>query len=108
MASTVAESRKHMISERLSRLATTAKDLSNEIDDIPYAQDFAEAAASRIETLAAYVDVTEFADMLDDVASFARRQPGATLALGMVAGLIATQLLRHRPASGRVEDKRGR
>jgi hypothetical protein len=118
MASTVAESRKHMISERLSQLATTAKDLSNEIDDIPYAQDFAEAAASRIETLAAYVDVTDIADMLDDVVSFARRQPGATVALGMVAGLIATQILRHRPTSAalvsksrssvRAEGKRGR
>jgi hypothetical protein len=99
MASTVAESRKHMVSQRLSQLASTAKDLSNGIDDIPYARDFAEAAASRIEKLAAYVDDTDVSHMLDDISSFARRQPGATVALGVVAGLIAAQLLRNRPVS---------
>ena len=99
MASTVAESRKHMVSQRLSQLASTAKDLSNGIDDIPYARDFAEAAASRIEKLATYVDDTDVSDMLDDISSFARRQPGATVALGVVAGLIAAQLLRNRPVS---------
>jgi hypothetical protein len=62
-------------------------------------RDFADVAASRIEKLAAYVDDTEILDVLDDIASFARRQPGATLALGVVAGLIATQLLRSRPIS---------
>jgi hypothetical protein len=99
MASMVAESRKHMVLERLSQLASTAKDLSHKIDDIPYAGDFAKAAASRIDKLAAYVDNTDVPDMLDDIASFARRQPGATLALGVVAGLIAAQLLRSRPVS---------
>ena len=118
MASTVAESRKHMVSERLSELATTAKDLSNEIDDLPYVRDLADAAVSGIEKLAAYVDDTDVPNMLDDIASLARRQPGATVALGVVAGLIATQLLRNRPISAdllsegrsslRAEGKRGR
>jgi hypothetical protein len=118
MASTVAESRKHMVSKRLSELATTAKDLSNEIDDLPYVRDLADAAVSRIEKLATYVDHTDVPDMLDDIASLARRQPGATVALGVVAGLIATQLLRNRPISAdlhseersslRAEGKRGR
>jgi hypothetical protein len=118
MASTVAESRKHMVSQRLSKLASTAKDLSDEIDDIPYARDFAEAAAGSIGKLAAYVDDTDVPDMLDDISSFARRQPGATVVLGVVAGLIATQLLRSRPvsialhsagrSSRRGEGKRGR
>ena len=33
MASTVAESRKHMVSERLAQLASAARDFSSEIDD---------------------------------------------------------------------------
>ena len=97
MASTVAGSRKRKVSQRLSQLASTTKDLSNEIDDIPYVRDFAEAAARGIEKLAAYVDDNDVPDMLDDISSFARRQPGATVALGVVAGLIATQLLGSRP-----------
>jgi hypothetical protein len=99
MASTVAESRKHMVSERLAQLASAARDFSSEIDDLPAVHDFADAVVSRIEKLAAYVDDTDVSDMLDDIASFARRQPGTTVALGVVAGLIATQLLRNRPAS---------
>jgi hypothetical protein len=99
MASTVAESRKHMVSERLAQLASAARDFSSEIDDLPAMHDFADAVVSRIEKLAAYVDDTDVSDMLDDIASFARRQPGTTVALGVVAGLIATQLLRNRPAS---------
>jgi hypothetical protein len=99
MASTVAESRKHMVSERLAQLASAARDFSSEIDDLPAVHDFANAVVSRIEKLAAYVDDTDVSDMLDDIASFARRQPGTTVALGVVAGLIATQLLRNRPAS---------
>jgi hypothetical protein len=99
MASTVAKSRKHMVSERLAQLASAARDFSSEIDDLPAVQDFADAVASRIEKLSAYVDDTDVLDMLDDIASFARRQPGTTVALGVVAGLIATQFLRNRPAS---------
>jgi uncharacterized membrane protein YdfJ with MMPL/SSD domain len=114
MASTVAESRKHKVSQRLSQLASTTKDLSNEIDDIPYVGEFAEAAAHGIEKLAAYVDNNDVPHMLDDISSFARRQPGAMVALGVVAGLIATQLLGNRPfysegrSSRRGEGKRGR
>jgi ApbE superfamily uncharacterized protein (UPF0280 family) len=32
--------------------------------------------------------------MLEDAASFAKRQPMATLALGVAAGLVTTQLMR--------------
>ena len=99
MASMVAKSRKRMVSERLAQLASAARDFSSEIDDLPAMQDFADAVASRIEKLAAYVDDTDVPDMLDDIASFARRQPGTTVAVGLVAGLIATQLLRNGPAS---------
>ena len=114
MASRVAGSRKRKVSQRLSQLASTTKDLSNEIDDIPYVRDFADAAARGIEKLAAYVDDNDVPDMLDDISSFARRQPGAMVALGVVAGLIATQLLGSRSvySQGRSsrpgEGKRGR
>ncbi|MGH6875493.1 MAG: hypothetical protein ACREDW_10785 [Aestuariivirgaceae bacterium] len=99
MASTVAESRKHMISERLSELASAARDFSKAIDDLPYLRNYTDAAASGIDKLAAYVDRIDVQDMVDDIAIVARRQPAATLALGVVAGLIATQVLRNRPVS---------
>jgi hypothetical protein len=53
--------------------------------------------------------------MLDDFASFAKRQPVATLTLGVAAGLAFTQLVHgwpmpvkaHRTSNGRIK-RRGR
>jgi hypothetical protein len=94
MASTVAESRKHMAAERLSELASAARNFTNTVEDLPYLRDYTDAAATRIDELAEYVDRTDVPEMLDDIASFAKRQPMATLALGLAAGLVTTQLMR--------------
>jgi hypothetical protein len=96
MASTVAESRKHQAAERLSELASAARNFTNTVEDLPYLRDYTDAAAIRIDELAEYVDRTDVPEMLDDIASFARRQPMATLALGLAAGLVTTQLMRGR------------
>lgn len=99
MASTVAESRKHMIAERLSELASAAKDFGEATDELPYLREYTAATASGIDTVAAYVDRTDVPEMFDDLSSFARRQPLATLVLGVAAGLIVTQILRNGPAA---------
>jgi predicted transcriptional regulator len=96
MASTVAESRKHQAAERLSELASATRNFTNTVEDLPYLRDYTDAAANRIDELAEYVDRTDVPEMLDDIASFARRQPMATLALGLAAGLVTTQLMRGR------------
>ena len=96
MASTVAESRKHQAAERLSELASAARNFTNTVDDLPYLRDYTDAAANRIDELAEYVGRTDVTEMLDDMASFAKRQPMATLALGLAAGLVTTQLMRGR------------
>jgi predicted transcriptional regulator len=96
MASTVAESRKHQAAERLSELASAARNFTNTVEDLPYLRDYTDAAANRIDELAEYVDRTDVPEMLDDIASFAKRQPMATLALGLAAGLVTTQLMRGR------------
>ena len=94
MASTVAESRKHQAAERLSNLASAARNFTQTVEDLPYLRDYTDAAANRIDELAEYVDRTDVPEMLDDIASFAKRQPMATLALGLAAGLVTTQLMR--------------
>jgi len=117
MASTVAESRKHQAAERLSELASAARNFTNTVEDLPYLRDYTDAAASRIDELAEYVDRTDVTEMLDDMASFAKRQPMATLALGLAAGLVTTQLMRGRDglmgtsrtnSSGRTSTRRRR
>ena len=117
MASTVAESRKHQAAERLSELASAARNFTNTVDDLPYLRDYTDAAANRIDELAEYVGRTDVTEMLDDMASFAKRQPMATLALGLAAGLVTTQLIRGRDglmgnsrsgSSGRTSTRRRR
>jgi hypothetical protein len=117
MASTVAESRKHQAAERLSELASAARNFTNTVEDLPYLRDYTDAAANRIDELAEYVGRTDVTEMLEDMASFAKRQPMATLALGLAAGLVTTQLMRGRDglmstnrggSSGRTSTRRRR
>jgi hypothetical protein len=99
MASTVAESRKHVAAERLNELASATRNFTSTVEDLPYLRDYTDAAAERINEFADYVDRTEIPEMLEDMASFAKRQPMATLALSVAAGLVTTQLMRKWPTA---------
>lgn len=98
MASALAGSRKHLAAERLNELASATRNLTSSVEELPYLRDYTDAAAERIDELADYVDRTDIPEMLEDIASFAKRQPMATLALGVAAGLVTTQLMKSWPA----------
>ena len=97
MASSLAGSRKHLAAERLNELASATRNLTNSVEELPYLRDYTDAAAERIDELANYVERTDIPEMLEDIASFAKRQPMATLALGVAAGLVTTQLMKGWP-----------
>ena len=99
LASTLAESRKHAAAERLGELATAARDVTTTFHDLPFLRDYTEAAAERLDELALYVDDTELPDIINDIATFARRQPMATLALTVAAGFVTSQLVREWPTT---------
>lgn len=101
MASTLAGSRKHLAAERLNELASATRGFTTSVDDLPYLREYTDAAAERIDEIADYVDRTEIPEMLEDIASFAKRQPMASLALGLAAGLVTTQLVRGWPGGRR-------
>jgi hypothetical protein len=108
LASTLAESRKHAAAERLGELATAARDVTTTFHDLPFLRDYTEAAADRLDELAVYVDDTELPDIINDIATFAKRQPMATLALTVAAGFVTSQLVREWPANGSGASGRGR
>lgn len=112
LASTLAGSRKQMAAERLNELASATRNLTSSVEDLPYLRDYTDAAAQRIDELADYVEHTDIDEMLEDIATFAKRQPMATLALGMAAGLVTTQLMKNWPmpwqASGQTSSNRRR
>ena len=100
LASTLAEGRKHAAAERITELATAARDVTTTFHDLPFLRDYTEAAADRLDELAVYVDDTDLPDIINDIATFARRQPMATLALTVAAGFVTSQLVRDWPGSG--------
>jgi hypothetical protein len=100
IASTVTESSKHLAAERLTDLATATRHFTTSFEDLPYLRDYTDAAAQKIGELAEYVTRTDIPDMLEDVASLAKRRPMATLALSVAAGLVTTQLVRGWPTVG--------
>jgi hypothetical protein len=92
IASTFADATKHVVTERLAELTSATRDFTH----LPHLRDYNNLVAERIDEFARYVKRTDIPEMLGDVSSFAKRQPMATLALGVVAGLVATQLIRGR------------
>lgn len=83
------------------RLAATLHSLSNQLsgmaDGSPQdgmATDLARQAAARADDAAHWLSSRQPAQVVDEVQSFARRKPGAFLALAAGAGLIAGRLTR--------------
>ena len=58
MASTIAESRKHMVSQRLTELAEATKDFSNTITDLPALWNYSNAAARGLAKLGSAMDLS--------------------------------------------------
>lgn len=116
LASTLADSRKRAGADRIVELASATREFGANLDEFPQLRHYSDQAAANLDDLANYIVRTDIPDMLDDFAGFARRQPVATLTLGVAAGLAFTQLMhgwpvpmkaRGRSSNGRVK-RRGR
>jgi ABC-type transporter Mla subunit MlaD len=97
LASTLADSRKRAGADRIVELASATREFSASLDDFPQLRRYSNAAAQNLDDLADYIVRTDIPDMLDDLARFAKRQPVATLTLGVAAGLAFTQLMHDWP-----------
>ena len=100
-AASIIESRKDLAGKRLTKLATATRKATKSFDDLPYLRDYTDAAAEKIDEMAEYVTRTDIPEMLGDVAAFSKRQPVATFALSVAAGVVTTQLVRGWPTSHR-------
>jgi hypothetical protein len=116
LASTLADSRKLAGADRIVELASATREFGASLNDFPQLRRYSDQAAESLDDLADYIARTEIPDMLDDFAGFAKRQPVATLTLGVAAGLAFTQLVhgwplpikRPRTASNGSVKRRGR
>jgi hypothetical protein len=107
MASTLTRSRKQTEAKRLKDISLATREFSATLEDFPHLRSYADAAADGIDSVADYVEETELQDMVSDLAEMARRQPLATMALTIAAGVAAAQIARsmdmpkRRPARSR-------
>lgn len=94
MASTLTRSRKQSEARRLKDISAATREFGVTLGDFPHLRSYADAAAEGMENIADYVEETELQDMVSDLAAMARRQPLATIALTIAAGIAAAQLAR--------------
>jgi hypothetical protein len=94
MASTLTRSRKQSEAKRLKDISAATREFGATLDDFPHLRSYADAAAEGMDSVAGYVEETELQDMVSDLAAMARRQPLATIALTIAAGVAAAQLAR--------------
>lgn len=94
MASTMLDSRKQSGADKIDEIAAATRTFGESFDEFPYLSSYIDAASAAMEEASAYISDTSVSDMVEDLTSFARRQPAATLALTAVAGLAAVQLVR--------------
>jgi hypothetical protein len=95
LASTVIESGKHAGAEKIIAVAESTRAFGEDLDELPHLQAYAGAAADGLEDLADYIDRTEVADIFDDVAAFAKRQPVLAAAVTLAAGVAVAQAVRN-------------
>lgn len=112
LASTLAESRKRAGADKIVEFAEAARHFGATLDDFPQLRAYSDTAAENLDDFANYITRTEIPEMLDDFASFARKQPVATLTLGVAAGLAVTQLMHGWPVpvkeQGKSSTRRGK
>jgi hypothetical protein len=97
LASTLADSRKLAGADRIVELASATREFGASLNDFPQLRRYSDQAAESLDDLADYIARTDIPDMIDDFAGFAKRQPVATLTLGVAAGLAFTQLVHGWP-----------
>ena len=95
LAETLANRRKDWGAEKISEFAGSAREFATSVEAIPNLDNFINPAAESLEEFADYVRETEFEQIVRDSGTFARRHPIFTIGGGVLAGLIATQILRY-------------
>ena len=82
------------LASRLNSWASELGSMASKSDDSGPMTDLAQEASRRVGEISHWLDNHEPADVLEEVRRFARRRPGAFLALAAAAGVVAGRLTR--------------
>jgi hypothetical protein len=81
---------------KVEELADTVSRFSDEFENLPHLQAYADFAAGNLYRAADYVMENDLPAMAGDVREFSRRHPFALMAGGVAAGLALSQMARTR------------
>ena len=82
------------LASRLNSWASELGSMAAKSDESGPMTDLAQQASRRVGEFSHWLDNHEPADLLDEVKRFARRRPGAFIALAAAAGVLAGRLTR--------------
>jgi hypothetical protein len=94
LATTLLRGRKDSGAGKLRSLAEATRGYAASMTDLPNLQAQVASASEGIEGLADYVLHTDVEHMAGDAVVFAKRQPLASLAIAVAAGVVASRLMR--------------
>lgn len=106
---TQATAQKEQATKSLSTVAQAVRQASDHLrqnDQTPIAQ-YTDMAAERIDSAASYLRTHDVSDIVDEVQSFAQRQPALFLTGAFALGLLATRFLKSS-GNGQRAQSRGR
>ena len=89
-----AQAQQDKLAGGLHSVGDQLKAMANNSDEPGLATDLAHQAAERAHQFAGWLDARDPGSVLNEVRSYARRRPGAFLAIALGAGLVAGRLAR--------------
>lgn len=96
-----AEHQKAVGADYVDGIAEAVRRAAGEFDDqVPQAADYIRYAADQMETMSDSLRRRDISQMMQDVQSFARRQPTAFLGISFLAGFAAMRFLRSGSTGG--------
>jgi hypothetical protein len=94
LAGTLATRKKEWGAARISEFAEATREFATSMTAVPNLGNYVNAAAESLKDFSDYVMETEFDQIVVDASTFARRHPVVVVTGGVLAGLVAMQVLR--------------
>lgn len=94
LAGTFGNLKKDLGADKILEFAAATREFASSMADIPSLNRYADMAIESLEAVSDYVRETDFEQIALDASNFSRRHPIVVIAGGVVAGLVATQILR--------------
>jgi hypothetical protein len=94
LAGTLASRKKQWGAERIAEFAEATREFATSMTAAPNLGNYINAAADSLDDFSDYVMETESEQIIADASTFARRHPIVVVTGGVLAGLVAMQVLR--------------